>query len=228
MATKNSVTVNEISKGNATILVNEIKDGLAIISEGYLAITPNVAKLYDKKGFKALGYKNFDELCALEFGMSHGTTVGIRKVFKEFGTVDGKGEYIIKDELKTWGYTKLLLFATDKEKFESAGINPLEEFTPNDTIKDMRNKLASLLEDKSKAQEDNAIDTTSEEKTSEEKTSEDTTSEDTTATPLDLCNAIIEDVTSLMELTKDSTKPEKFAIIESVLASLKEYRKALK
>ena len=228
MATKNSVTVNEISKGNATILVNEIKDGLAIISEGYLAITPNVAKLYDKKGFKALGYKNFDELCALEFGMSHGTTVGIRKVFKEFGTVDGKGEYIIKDELKAWGYTKLLLFATDKEKFESAGINPLEEFTPNDTIKDMRNKLASLLEDKSKSQDDNAIDTTSEEKTTEDTTSEDTTSEDATATPLDICNAIIKDVATLMELTKDSTKPEKFAIIEGVLASLKEYRKALK
>ena len=149
-----------ISKDNATKLVSTVRDGLALVNKGYLAITPQVARLYDTKAFEVLGYRNFDELCMNEFGMSHGTTVGIRKVFARFGTKSSKdGAYSIPEQYLEWGYTKLLLFATDEAKFKLANIDPLTEFNPNMTIGEMRSALKLALDDKANDQEKNAIDT---------------------------------------------------------------------
>ncbi len=76
-----------ISAEKVTVIVNEVREGLKLVSEGYLSITPLVAHLYEVKAHKALGYQNFDQLCANEFGMSHGTQCGIRKVFDKFGDI---------------------------------------------------------------------------------------------------------------------------------------------
>lgn len=157
---------NELSVNGARELVTNIQIGLALVSKGYLMIAPDVQKLYDCKGYKALGYKNFDELCALEFGMSHGTTVGIRKVFEKFGTVTKENKYLISEKYLEYGYTKLLLM-TDK-KFEENGINPLETFTPDMTINDMKDALKAKLEEKAEKQDAEAIDTTASEATNEE------------------------------------------------------------
>ena len=125
-------TTLELSMASVNDLIDSVKNGLALVSKGYLSITPDVAKLYDGKAYKTLGYKNFDEMCAIEFGMSHGTTVGIRKVFDKFGTKTKTGDYMIPEKYLDYGYTKLLLF-TDK-KFDDANINPIEVFTPDMTI----------------------------------------------------------------------------------------------
>ena len=223
MANKNSVAINELSAKGAQTLVNYVNENLNTISKGYLTIAPMVAKLYDGKAYKALGYKNFDDMCVSEFAMSHGTTVGIRKVFKEFGEIDKNGAYAIKENCLEWGYTKLLLFANSKDDFKKAGIDPFEAFNPNMTIKEMTTVLKGLLEDKTTKDEQNAIDTTS-----EEMTSEDTISEDTKASPIDSINAIVDDITTLLNDTKASVKPEKWALLESAIANLKEYKKALK
>ena len=161
MSSTNKTT--ELSVNGAQSLVKSIRDGLALVSKGYLMIAPDVAKLYDCKGYKALGYKNFDEMCTLEFGMSHGTTVGIRKVFDMFGSVSKDNVYSIPEKYLEYGYTKLLLM-TDK-KFEEVGIKPLETFTPEMTINDMKDALKAKLEDKAEKQEAEAIDTTATEAT---------------------------------------------------------------
>ena len=41
---------NEISLAGAQNLVTSVKEGLALVSKGYLTIAPDVAKLYDCKG----------------------------------------------------------------------------------------------------------------------------------------------------------------------------------
>lgn len=220
---------NAISLEGAQSLVSSVKEGLKLVSQGYLAITPDVAKLYDCKGFKALGYKNFDELCAMEFGMSHGTTVGIRKVFDRFGTVSKENKYSIPDKYLEYGYTKLLLF-TDK-KFDTAGINPIETFTPDMTMAEMKAVLSDALEAKADKQDKEAIDTTATEVENENvsrETSEAETEE--TRNPIDEAKANCDEIIALAEaITKlVKIKPEKSVLLEAIIANAKEVKKAIK
>ena len=227
MATTTNKT-NEISVVGAEALVKSIRNGLELISKGYLTIAPDVQKLYDCKGYKALGYKNFDELCMLEFGMSHGTTVGIRKVFEKFGTVTKENKYIIPEKYLEYGYTKLLLMA-DK-KFEEVGINPLEAFTPDMTISEMKDALKAKLEDKAEKQEAEAVDTTATEATDTTATEASEATEATDApveTALDIINVMIEECKGLAN-KMDYLKPEKKALIEALEATLKELKKLAK
>ena len=199
---------NELSVNGARELVTNIQSGLALVSKGYLMIAPDVQKLYDCKGYKALGYKNFDELCALEFGMSHGTTVGIRKVFEKFGTVTKENKYLIPEKYLEYGYTKLLLM-TDK-KFEENGINPIDTFTPNMTINDMKDALKLKLEEKASKQDTSAIDTTATEV-------EDTTAtevEDTTATEVDEHEQTMEEIEKIAEENGYAPDPFKLPTLD--------------
>lgn len=223
---------NEISLAGAQNLVNSVKDGLALINKGYLSIAPDVAKLYDCKGYKALGYKNFDELCKLEFGMSHGTTVGIRKVFDKFGSVSKENKYSIPEKYAEYGYTKLLLM-TDK-KFDEVGINPLEAFTPDMTIGEMQSALKEKLEDKADKQDKTAIDTTAKEVEDAERATkamqdyyDEVLEGDEGALPLDeVAQGIINDVKSLRD--RVDLKPEKMALFDAVIANMKEIKKLVK
>lgn len=229
MANLATTKTNEISLAGAQNLVASVKDGLALVNKGYLAIAPDVTKLYDCKGYKALGYKNFDEMCALEFGMSHGTTVGIRKVFAKFGAVSKENKYTIPDKYAEYGYTKLLLM-TDK-KFEDAGINPIETFTPEMTISDMKDALKAKLEDKAEKQDNSAIDSTATIKEDIEKSIIDNSepaevAEDAPATLADKASEIIELVKKLQ--SEANLKPEKMALFDTVLAKMKEIKKLVK
>ena len=230
MANIATVKTNEISLKGAEDLRDSIKKGLALVSKGYLTITPDVAKLYDCKGYKALGYKNFDEMCALEFGMSHGTTVGIRKVFERFGTVSKENKYSIPDKYTEYGYTKLLLF-TDK-KFAETGIDPIAEFTPDMTIAEMKDALKLKLEDKADKQDKTAIDTTAEEvseNTTAEEVSENTTAEEATeeVTAMSIIDNMMADLKTLEKLMAD-LKPEKKLLLEGIGYNLKELKKLAK
>ena len=229
MANLATVKTNEISLEGASALRDSIKEGLALVSKGYLAITPDVAKLYDCKGYKALGYKNFDEMCALEFAMSHGTTVGIRKVFEKFGTVSKENKYSIPSKYTDFGYTKLLLF-TDK-KFDETGINPIEEFTPDMTIAEMKNALKLRLEEKADHQDKTAVDTTAEEvaeNTTAEEVAENAAAEVTEeVTAKSIIDNMMADLKTLNKLMAD-LKPEKKLLLEGVEYNLKELRKLAK
>ena len=227
MATTTNKT-NEISLVGAEALVKSIQNGLALVSKGYLMIAPDVQKLYDCKGYKALGYKNFDEMCMLEFGMSHGTTVGIRKVFDKFGTITKENKYLIPEKYLEYGYTKLLLMA-DK-KFDEVGINPIEAFTPDMTINEMKDALKAKLEDKAEKQEVEAVDTTATEATNTTATEASEASEATDATTdtaLDIINVMIDECKELVK-KMDYLKPEKKALIEALEATLKELKKLAK
>lgn len=231
MANKQIATqkTNEINLAGAEALRDSIKDGLKLVSQGYLAITPDVAKMYDCKGFKALGYKNFDELCMMEFGMSHGTTVGIRKVFDKFGSITKENKYVIPDKYLEYGYTKLLLF-TDK-KFAETGIDPIAEFTPDMTIAQMKDTLKARLEDKAEKQDNSAIDTTAKEVTEATEATEEKSIIDNSEATAEvdvkqmLANIIAEvsEVQNLVEL-----KPEKMILFDAVIANLKEIKKLVK
>ena len=230
MANALSTKTNEMSLEGARKLADSVKEGMALVNKGYLSIAPMVAKLYDCKGFKALGYKNYDEMCALEFGMSHGTATDIRKVFKRFGTVSIQNEYSIPDKYTEFGYTKLLLFASDAQKFENAGINPLEVFTPDMTIKEMRDTLKAKLEDKAEKQDATATDTTATEATeaTEAETTEAETTEATEATETsikDRLDAVIREIESIKK--EMNVKPDKDRF-DGAIAFLKEMRKLAK
>ena len=229
MANLATTKTNEISLAGAQNLVASVKDGLALVNKGYLAIAPDVTKLYDCKGYKALGYKNFDEMCMLEFGMSHGTTVGIRKVFAKFGAVSKDNKYSIPDKYTEYGYTKLLLM-TDK-KFEDAGINPIDTFTPDMTIAEMKDALKAKLEDKAEKQDESAIESTATIKEDIEKSIIDNSepaevAEDAPATLADKATEIIELVKELQ--SEANLKPEKMALFDVVLANMKEIKKLVK
>ena len=230
---------NELSVNGAQSLVKAIQDGLALVSKGYLMIAPDVAKLYDCKGYKALGYKNFDEMCTLEFGMSHGTTVGIRKVFERFGSVSKDNVYSIPEKYLEFGYTKLLLM-TDK-KFEEVGINPTETFTPDMTINEMKDALKAKLEDKAEKQEAEAIDTTATEATEEKSiidNSEDTNetpfeneeqAEEKPVTAIDIIDDMLGEAKALKPLLEaKKIKAEKMVLLEAIEANLKELKKLAK
>ena len=225
-----TVKTNDLSVKGAEALRDSVKKGLALVNKGYLAITPDVAKLYDCKGFKALGYKNFDEMCTLEFGMSHGTTVGIRKVFERFGTVSKDNKYSIPEKYTEYGYTKLLLF-TDK-KFAETGINPIEAFTPDMTIAEMKDALKAKLEDKADKQDKEAIDTTATEATEATEAAPKAATEAATEaveeiTAKSIIDNMLSDCKNLAPLLVDF-KPEKRILLEAVEANLKELKKLVK
>lgn len=242
MAENTTISKITISKDNANKLVATVKDGLALVNKGYLAITPDVARLYDTKAYEVLGYKNFDDLCVNEFGMSHGTTVGIRKVFALYGSKSSKdGSYSIPDKYTEFGYTKLLLFATDKKKFDEAGINPIEEFSPKMTIGEMKAHLRNILEDKASNQDANAIDTTA---TEPENNATEPENNATQPENLDTEPENAIEVTPLMERLEyideikacakalkdacDKIRPEKLAILDAITANITDFEKEVK
>ena len=147
-----------------TAIDASIEEHLNLASKGYLAIAPLIAEVYDNDYFVVKGYKNIDTYAEAEHGMAHGTVSGLRKVFARFGSTkeneDGTKTYTIPDKYMEWGYTKLHLIATDEKKFKDAGLEPFEVFTPDMTLKTMKETLALKLEDKAKEQDANAIDTT--------------------------------------------------------------------
>ena len=230
---KENTTVAKITitKGNANRLISSVKKSLELVNKGYLAITPDVAKLYDTKAYEVLGYKNFDEMCVNEFGMSHGTTVGIRKVFALYGSKSSKdGSYTIPEKYTKFGYTKLLLFAQDEKKFKDAGIDPIEEFSPKMTIGEMKSHLKMLLEDKAKEQDENAIDTEATEAQGE--ATEATEATETTVNDLIEMSPqkLIAEIIDLVEhlKTKVEVKPEKMVLLDAVVANLKEIKELIK
>lgn len=141
----------------------EIETHLSGINKGYLCIAPLVAEVYDNEYYIALGYKNIDDYAKAEHEMSHGTLVGLRKVFARFGSSkeneDGTKSYTIPEKYTEWGYTKLLLIANDEKSFKDAGIEPFEVFKPTMTIKEMKAELQLKLAEKAEKQDANAIDT---------------------------------------------------------------------
>lgn len=140
-----------------------IEEHLNLASKGYLAIAPLIAEVYDNDYFVVKGYKNIDQYAEAEHAMSHGTVSGLRKVFARFGSTkeneDGTKSYTIPDKYLEWGYTKLHLIASEEKNFKDAGLEPFEVFTPDMTIKAMKDTLALKLEDKAKKQDETAIDT---------------------------------------------------------------------
>ena len=247
-----------ISKDNAAALVTHIQDGLRTINKGYLTIAGDVARLYDTKAFEVLGYENFDKMCTDLFDMSHGTTVGIRKVFARFGSKSSKtGEYTIPEKYLEWGYTKLLLFASDAKKFADANIDPLTAFDPSMTIGEMKITLATALADKASEQDKNAIDTdgsiidnesadnesadnesadnesadnesADNESADNESADNEPTFNDWASNPKGYCDYILNDMESLKTIIENSVKPEKLAILDGAIAYMKEIKKAIK
>ncbi len=168
MAKKNEVvkrTPEMLAKAQErmTAIDASIENHLSGINKGYLSIAPLIAEVYDNEYYVVKGYKNIDDYAKAEHEMSHGTVSGLRKVFDRFGSSkdneDGTKSYTIPEKYTEWGYTKLLLIASDEQKFKDAGIEPFEVFTSDMTIKTMREALALKLEEKAKEQDANAIDT---------------------------------------------------------------------
>ena len=147
-----------------TVIDASIENHLNGINKGYLSIAPLIAEVYDNDYFVVKGYKNIDDYADAEHAMSHGTVSGLRKVFARFGSTkeneDGTKTYTIPEKYTAWGYTKLHLIASEEKNFKEAGIEPFEVFTPDMTIKAMKETLALKLEDKAKKQDAEAIDTT--------------------------------------------------------------------
>lgn len=140
-----------------------IEEHLNLANKGYLAIAPLVAEVYDNEYYVVKGYKNIDDYAKAEHEMAHGTVSGLRKVFARFGSTkeneDGTKTYTIPEKYMEWGYTKLHLIASEEKNFKEAGIEPFEVFTPDMTLKTMKETLALKLENKAKEQDENAIDT---------------------------------------------------------------------
>ena len=147
-----------------TVIDASIESHLNGINKGYLSIAPLIAEVYDNDYFVVKGYKNIDDYADAEHAMSHGTVSGLRKVFARFGSTkeneDGTKAYTIPEKYTAWGYTKLHLIASEEKNFKEAGIEPFEVFTPDMTIKAMKETLALKLEAKAKKQDEEAIDTT--------------------------------------------------------------------
>ena len=227
-----------ISKDNANVLVNRVIDGLKVVNKGYLSIAGDVQRLYDTKAFEVLGYKNFDDMCTNLFDMSHGTTVGIRKVFSVYGSKSSKtGEYTIPEKYAEFGYTKLLLFATDKDKYKLANIDPIESFDPKMTIGEIKATLKGLLDNKAKNQDANAIDTDGSiidngdnvsRETSESEGEGNSEGEgEKEATAKDIITDMLGECKALETLMAD-LKPEKKILIEGIVSNLKELKKFAK
>ena len=219
-----------ITKENADKLITSVKKEMALINKGYLAVAPDVAKLYDTHAYEVLGYQNFDALCINEFGMSHGTTVGIRKVFALYGSKSSKdGSYTIPDKYAQFGYTKLLLFATDAKKFKEAGIDPIEAFTPDMTIGEMKSHLKGLLEDKADKQDAEAIEgKASEVEDGSIIDNSDAEAKEVEAPTVDTFDTIMADAANIRTLFGDTKDAAVIAHLDSLEATIKELKKLYK
>lgn len=247
MSENTTVSKVTISKENADKLIGSIRENLKVVSKGYLTIAPDLAKLYDTKAYDVLGFKNFDDLCDNMFDMSHGTTVGIRKVFALYGTKKD-GNYSIPQKYLDYGYSKLLYFATDDKKFKSANIDPFVAFTPDMTLAQMKSTLTNALIAKAKEQDENAIDTTAEEMskndnsteevTAEEMSNNDNSTEEATAeemtfndwakNPKAYIDYILKDMEALKSIVSDIVKPEKLVYMDGAIDYMKSLKKAIK
>lgn len=243
-----TVSTVTITKDNALHLVDSIRENLKVVSKGYLTIAPDIQKLYDTKAHEVLGYKNFDELVDNMFDMSHGTSVGIRKVFGLYGTKSSKtGEYMIPEKYTKFGYTKLLYFATEDKKFKTANINPIELFSPEMSLAQMKDTLTNALIAKAKEQDENAIETTAEDVTANAENGAENVAEngaenvaengaenepksmaEKTANPRAFCDDIIKDMNALKSAIENDIKPEKMALLDGAIAYMKDIKKLLK
>ena len=204
-------------------LRDNISDRMASVGKAYMSIITDFARLYDGKGFKALGYKNIDECAAMEWGMSHGTTVGLRKVWQLVGVKTTDSKYIIPEKYQEWNYTQLLCIANNKEDFEKGNIKPFEVFNPSMKVKDMVNALQLALDEKVKAEAE-AIEA---EATEAEATEAE--AEAIEATPIEYIKNMLLDCNELREmLSAKGVKPEKMALLDAIEANLKELKKYAK
>lgn len=224
---------SKISLKGAEELRDSINLGLKALTKGYIAIMPQFNKLYDTKGFRALGYKNIDDCAKFEFGMSHGMVVGLRKVWDLIGTVTVNNEYIIPDKYSEWGYTQLLCIATNKAQFEEANIKPFEVFTPDMTVRAMAATLKSTLADKTSEQDNNAIDVTEDSATAEEPNAEEPKSEEPKSnndvdTPIEIIENMIITVGVLRTEFEGKVKAERLALLDAIEANLKDFKKEVK
>ena len=229
---KNAIAkkTNDISLEGATKLTALVSEGLDLANKGYISVAPHVAKLYDCHGYKALGYKNFDEMCMFEWGMSHGTSVGIRKVFDLAGVVTKDNQYIIPDKYLEYGYTKLLRIAENKKEFKEANLDPFEVFTPDMSWREMVDKLKATLADKAKTQDENAIESSATEgaENASAEGAENASAEgaEVEKTPIARLNAIMSE---LLDIRKElNLKPEKDLHFDALIATIKEIKKAIK
>lgn len=245
MSENTTISKVTISKENADKLIGSIRENLKVVSKGYLTIAPDLAKLYDTKAYDVLGFKNFDDLCENMFDMSHGTTVGIRKVFALYGTKKD-GNYSIPQKYLDYGYSKLLYFATDDKKFKSANIDPFVAFTPDMTLAQMKSTLTNALIAKAKEQDENAIDTTATEEMSkndnsivtevspeevvpeDELSPEEMTFNDWAKNPKAYIDYILKDMDALKSIVSDIVKPEKLVYIDGAIDYMKSLKKAIK
>ena len=79
--------------------IDRVNKKLAVISNGYLAIVGDVARLYDMKAWEVTKHKNIYEMCEAKFdGMARGTVNNLLSIFKRFGD---KETYKLTDEALT-------------------------------------------------------------------------------------------------------------------------------
>ena len=228
---------SKISLKGAEELRDSINLGLKALTKGYIAIMPQFNKLYDTKGFKALGYKNIDDCAKFEFGMSHGMVVGLRKVWDLIGTVTVNNEYIIPDKYSEWGYTQLLCIATNKAQFEEANIKPFEVFTPDMTVKAMTATLKETLADKAIAQDNGAIDVTEDSAKAEaskgneaeaSKGNEAEASKGNEAEAKDIFTAMLDNLATMRKVFKDCKEAKVIADLDGIEALVKDLKSQYK
>ena len=189
----------------------EIENHLSGINKGYLSIAPLVAEVYDNEYYIALGYRNIDDYAKAEHEMSHGTLVGLRKVYARFGSTkeneDGTKSYTIPEKYTDWGYTKLLLITNEEQSFKDAGIEPFEVFKPSMTIKEMKAELQLKLAEKAEKQDAEAIDTKAEivddNASADDASTDKAISEDTAATFGDYLTQLNDAIEAMREYLKN-------------------------
>lgn len=115
--TSNSVIVAGKSYEPETL--ERIKETMARIHKeikkiegGYLAITGDVAYLYDSQAWHGTGHKNIYDLCADKFGMSRATVHNLLTIYRHYGD----GNYHLNDTIKDKKITTLLKEIKDLNK----------------------------------------------------------------------------------------------------------------
>lgn len=82
------------------------------IEGGYLAITGDVAYLYDSQAWHGTGHKNIYDLCADKFGMSRATVHNLITIYRHYGD----GNYHLNESIKDKKITSLLKEIKDLNK----------------------------------------------------------------------------------------------------------------
>lgn len=132
--TSNSVIVAGKSYEPETL--ERIKETMARIHKeikkiegGYLAITGDVAYLYDSQAWHGTGHKNIYDLCADKFGMSRATVHNLLTIYRHYGD----GNYHLNESIKDKKITTLLKEIKDLSKLaaevqrEELGLNGSSE-----------------------------------------------------------------------------------------------------